>query len=132
MSDAWEQEIVNASTSTNIQSIADVKPNDDFDGDGESNWDEYLSGNFAFLNYDYLFIEKQRLLANRMELQLLSVPGKAYVVETVPTLSTNSWRTCQFATSPDGPLASDIIEGTGDWISFYLPYTNRFMRISVR
>ena len=132
MSDAWEQEIVNASTNPAISSIEDVKPNDDYDGDGESNWDEYKSGNFAFLDYDYLFIEKQTRLANRLQLQLLSVPGKAYTIQSVATLTTNNWQMCTFSTTVDGPLQTGLVEGDGSWLYFYVPYTNRYMRISVK
>ena len=42
--DAWEQQIVDASATDNIRSIADVNPYDDFDHDGMTNLQEYLAG----------------------------------------------------------------------------------------
>ncbi len=44
--DAWKQQIVDASIAANgaIRTLADVQPNDDFDGDGLSNLQEYLAG----------------------------------------------------------------------------------------
>lgn len=41
--DWWEQRIVNASTNDAITEISQVLPDDDFDGDGVSNADEYLN-----------------------------------------------------------------------------------------
>jgi len=44
MPDAWEQQIVDADLSDNIETIEDVFPDDDFDHDGWSNIQEYLRG----------------------------------------------------------------------------------------
>ncbi len=42
--DDWEMQIVTYDTEDDINSIGDVLPNDDFDGDGVSNIDEYNAG----------------------------------------------------------------------------------------
>jgi len=42
--DSWEQQIVDADPGDDINSIWDVLPGDDFDGDGQSNEDEYPAG----------------------------------------------------------------------------------------
>jgi hypothetical protein len=44
LSDDWEQQIVDANSSDAVASIADVRPWDDYDGDGFCNLREYLSG----------------------------------------------------------------------------------------
>jgi len=44
MGDVWEQAIVNANPEDSIASIADVLPNDDFDGDGKTNFQEWQEG----------------------------------------------------------------------------------------
>ena len=42
--DAWEQQIIDADPNDAIETIDDVRPGDDFDGDGWSNLTEYLAG----------------------------------------------------------------------------------------
>lgn len=42
--DSYDQQIVDANPSDAITSIADVQPGDDFDGDGQSNQQEYIAG----------------------------------------------------------------------------------------
>lgn len=42
--DSWEKKIVDANPNDNINTIADVRPEDDFDGDGESNLAEWTYG----------------------------------------------------------------------------------------
>jgi hypothetical protein len=39
---------------------------------------------------------------------------------------------CTFSTTVDGPLQTGLVEGDGSWLYFYVPYTNRYMRISVK
>jgi hypothetical protein len=42
--DTWEQQIVDADPADAFATIADVRPTEDFDGDGAANRDEYLAG----------------------------------------------------------------------------------------
>jgi hypothetical protein len=42
--DAWEQQIVDADPNDQLQSIADVLPTGDYDGDGNSNYAEFVAG----------------------------------------------------------------------------------------
>lgn len=44
--DSWEQQIIAANLNDNIKSIQDVKPGDDFDGDGKTNLQEFQAGTF--------------------------------------------------------------------------------------
>ena len=136
LSDAWEQEIVDLSTNPAITSIEDVKPGDDYDGDGASNWEEYRSGNFAFLDYDYLFIEHLLFVGGRMELELLSVPGKAYTVECATNIMSGPWIKCPLAPTETGALVPQYLEGDGDWLPLYVDYANtngvKFYRLKVK
>jgi hypothetical protein len=134
MSDAWEQEIVDMSTNPAITSIEDVRPEDDYDGDFASNWDEYRSGNFAFLDYDYLFIEHLAFVGERMQMELLSVPGKAYTVSYTTNLLGGAWLDCELSATDSGDLSTQYLEGDGDWLSFYVDYTNspRYYRIKAK
>jgi hypothetical protein len=132
LSDEWEQELVDMST--NLNSIADVKPNDDFDGDGASNIHEFNSGNFAFLDYDYMFIEKITRKNDRFKFELLSVPGKAYYVSSTTNIMNAVWSDASFATTETGEAKPQLLEGDGDWLSFYIDYpdTRKYFRLNVK
>ncbi len=132
LSDAWEQEIIDLST--NLNSIADVKPGDDYDGDGASNWHEFMSGNFAFLDYDYFFIEKVTSLDSRFKFEMLSVPGKAYSVAFRTNLMSGSWVECPFSATEDGVARVGLVEGDGDWLSFYVdkPDSTKYFSLKVQ
>ena len=132
LADEWEQELVDMST--NLNSIADLKPGDDFDGDGASNLHEFHSGNFAFLDYDYFFIEKVTPMSSRMKLELLSVPGKVYSVPFRTNMMSGGWSDCAFSATENGVADVGLIEGNGDWLSFYVDNTNspKFFSLKVQ
>ena len=119
--DEWEKKLLESGTQT---SILDIHPNDDFDGDGVSNWKEYLAGTIAYMANDYFFIENQEITPNgRLRLEYLSVPGKIYWVESTTNLSENIWITAPFATSDEGSLRTAPLIGDGNWQYLYLPLT---------
>jgi hypothetical protein len=49
MPDAWEYQIIDADSTDSINTLDDVKPDDDFDGDGRKNLEEYLAGSIPTL-----------------------------------------------------------------------------------
>ncbi|MEI7437637.1 MAG: hypothetical protein WCL16_12610, partial [bacterium] len=54
--DAWEEEIIGWLNDPRYNTIWDINPNDDADGDGVSNLSEFLAGTFAFISEDYFRI----------------------------------------------------------------------------
>ncbi|HOW96897.1 MAG TPA: hypothetical protein P5567_13280 [Kiritimatiellia bacterium] len=126
--DEWEQWLVDLSTNPAITSVADIHAEDDFDGDGVPNGEEYRAGTFAFLDYDYFFIERSRLSAQGWWLiQFLSVPGKVYRLYEayqVPTYPGDAWSPGVYSTTDAGALGAGVIEGDGGWTSLYIPVTN--------
>lgn len=121
VTDPWEQEMVYWSFGA-LHNITDVHPGDDFDGDGQSNWDEYRAGTFAFLDYDSFFAEDNGLTTNRrFRVSFLSVPGKAYGVRYVTALNQNLWTPSPIAISETADYQTGPVEGTGDWLSLYVP-----------
>lgn len=119
--DLWEWELIACSDGW-LRTLADVRGGDDFDGDGMSNWMEYLAGTFPFLDYDYLRIEETTLTPNgRLRLTFLSVAGKSYSPACATNLTSSVWAPCAFALSDTGPLQTLPAEGNGDWFYLYLP-----------
>ena len=132
--DAWEWELIAWSWGA-LNSLADVRGEDDFDGDGMTNLQEYRAGTFAFLDYDYLFVEQlERTLNNRLRLTLLSVPGKVYNVEFTADLQGGDWKPSPFALSDVAPFQETPVEGNGDWLSLYVPIdtTTWFFRLEAK
>lgn len=132
--DQWERELIAWSGGT-LHSLTDVRPGDDFDGDGMTNLQEYRAGTFAFLNYDYLYIERYEPTPNhRLRLTFLSVPGKAYSVACATNVTSAVWQPSPFAVSDTGAVQESPAEGTGDWLSLYVPIdaSTWFFRLDVR
>lgn len=131
LSDLWEHELIAWSGGT-LRDLADVRGEDDFDGDGMSNRAEYEAGTFAFLDYDALLAEEfVPSGTGRLRLTFLSVPGKTYSISGVSDLDQASWEPCAFALTATGPLQVAPAEGNGDWVSLYVPILDpiRFYRL---
>lgn len=76
--DAWERALIAALAELNT--LADVNPNDDSDGDGLSNLREYLVGSYAFDKSDGFELKIKRFNEGRPVLEFLSVHGRTYSV----------------------------------------------------
>lgn len=132
--DTWEQELIAWSDGL-LQNLFDVRPEDDFDSDGMSNVDEYRAGTFSFLAYDYLYVEAYERTPNqRLRLMFLSVPGKIYSVACSTNPAETVWRPSPFALSDTDAFQETPMEGTGDWVSLYVPIDTRtwFFRLNAR
>lgn len=123
--DEWEWELIRWAANPMFRSLADVRPEDDYDGDGRSNGDEYRAGTFAFLDYDFFSAEKFQKAANgRYAIAWLSTPGKVYRIESAPigpVAGGFDWQACEYALSEAGAWQNGPAEGTGDWMAFYVP-----------
>ena len=119
--DPWEQEMIYWSFGA-LNNISDVHPGDDFDGDGQSNLAEYQAGTFAFLNYDYFYAEDFGRTPNgRFAITFLSVQGKLYGVRYVTDMKQTQWTASPLAVSDTADFQTQPIEGTGDWLTLYVP-----------
>ena len=133
--DSWEQELLNLNTNPLILTIADIDPDDDFDGDGVPNDEEFVAGTFAFLDYDYFFAEHLEMTQNHcLHIEFLSVPGKIYGVDSTTNVLDGAWAATVFSIQSTGPWQTSPVEGDGDWLSLYVPLseTNRAFRMNVQ
>jgi len=120
--DEWEQEMINWGSDPAITSIWDIAGADDYDGDGQSNGDEYHAGTFAFLDYDYFFAERFDMLPNhRLKIEFLSVASKVYNVQFSTNLTEGIWEDSEYSRTETGALQTGPVEGDGDWFSFFVP-----------
>ncbi len=81
--DGWEQQVIDASLATNgpIRTLRDVTPNGDFDGDGLSNYAEYVAGTSPVSAASRFAAFVPSLPTNgAITLSWPSLPGKIYSV----------------------------------------------------
>jgi len=131
LSDLWEWELIAWSDGA-LANLWEVRGEDDFDGDGLSNRQEYVAGTFAFLDYDALLVEQiLPTFTGHLRLTFLSVPGKVYSVRVANNLTEAVWEPAAFSLSEDSPLQTTPAEGHGDWLSLYVPIQEpiRFYRL---
>ncbi|MCX6893563.1 MAG: hypothetical protein NTX51_18895 [Verrucomicrobia bacterium] len=124
--DGWEQELIAYLDDPRYRTIWDIRPNEDADGDGVSNLNEFLAGTFAFLRDDFLRIENYGTSASLFGFGFLTVPGKAYSVAQSTNLGAGTWSYPPYAQTTNGVLQTGPFSGSGDWMQVYVPRTNGF------
>ena len=72
--DAWERALLK-----NGDNLADINPNDDADGDGMSNLEEYISGNYAFDKDDGLKVDIVSVHDEHVTIKFLGISGRSYL-----------------------------------------------------
>jgi hypothetical protein len=112
-----------------------IKANDDSDGDGVSNINEYRAGTDPANADDVLqlFIDNSDR-PNVRQLTFYTVPGKAYKIQSsMITSGTTTWSPVLFASSPGGAATNTQVIGTGHYLSVFIPASDSlsFYRISV-
>lgn len=93
--DEWERlHIVNMNSSDAINSIEDVDGTGDFDGDGVSDYDEYLASTYAFERRDKMALEliHYHSAASVAEFEFLVITGKTYKIEATTDLKSGNWQ----------------------------------------
>ncbi len=134
LSDAWELELVAQSRGL-LSGITDVNPDDDFDGDGLSNRQEFLAGTFAFLDTDLLYVERLEATAGgRLKLRFLTSGNVTYRVIVAAGLQGEPWMPVPFAVTPEGPLGYNDLVGDGAYQDVYVDGNQSalFLRLATR
>jgi hypothetical protein len=113
--DEWERLLCEQSGGR-LTGIADVKPDDDFDGDGLTNGQEFRACTFAFLDTDVLQVDDfERISATRLKLRFLSSPGMTYKFVATEALNSGSWYPLRFALRDDAPVSYQELVGDGNY-----------------
>ena len=74
--DAWERALL-----AQGQGLGDINPNDDTDGDGMSNLNEYISGNYAFDKDDGLRLDIVERVEGGTVLEFMGIQGRTYTIK---------------------------------------------------
>ena len=76
--DSWEQDVIDARADDGLLALTDVRPGDDADGDGVSNFSEYVAGTYAFDGRDVFRLEIIGMSEGVAHLRFLAVTGRSY------------------------------------------------------
>lgn len=134
--DAWEQALI-AALGGGL-TLAGVRPNDDSDGDGISNLNEYLSGTYAFDPSDGFSLALIGIDQGASVLEFLAIRGRTYTIES--SLDLRQWAPVQFRVTGDGPgapLRSNYAANEVRFVRVEVPFqdgaqTNRYFKALVQ
>ena len=98
--DQWEYDLIDSDLTGRLQTLADVNPNDDLDGDGLTNLQEYIAGTYALDVTDGLFLHILSVDNGLARLQFLAIKGRTYTISSSANLTTFLPQT--FSTAPTG------------------------------
>ncbi len=126
LSDAWERH-----TSLTYWWLTGVYPDaitaeGDLDGDGASNYAEYIAGTSAADSADVFKIKKMKKITGDADTDLFSMQffsnsGRSYFVkEQLDLRDSETRRAARYSTSMDGPWTSSYLSGQGEWITIYI------------
>ena len=101
--DAWERDMIDFDPEDGLNSLADVRPDDDFDGDGLSNLLEYLAGTYAFDRLDGLNLALKEVVNQVARLEFLVVTGHTYSIQS--SVDAVHWAEQSFSLNTNGSSA---------------------------
>jgi len=108
-------------------SIEKIDPNDDFDGDGISNWKEFIAGTIPIYSDDYLKIEAFRQTVNgQFALSFVAATDRSYGLPATADLVHSNWVDSTFAASENEvPDRTYHYAPSAEYTTLYLlPSTN--------
>lgn len=129
--DAWEQALI----AIYGGSLATINPNDDTDGDGISNLDEYLAGTYAFDPSDGFRLALTGVTETASTLEFLAIRGRTYTIQASSDLKT--WTAVSFRLPGlQEPLRSNYLSTDVRTVRIEVPaqsgVTNRYFKALVQ
>ena len=98
--DAWERDMIDFDPDDNLRTLADVRPGDDFDGDGMSNLLEYLAGTYAFDRLDGLNLNLKEIVNGVARFEFVVISGHTYRITS--SVDTVTWVDQPFSVNATG------------------------------
>ncbi|NCD34493.1 MAG: hypothetical protein EOL87_13900 [Spartobacteria bacterium] len=127
LTDAFRQRIADAANGL-FTSLEQVLPDDDFDGDGISNVDEFRCGTDPTWEADMLQVADFFPEQGRLAFTFFAVEGIAYSIQSASEQDADGafdWSRVDWALSPDSALQSGSFTGRGSQTTLYLPMDQR-------
>lgn len=101
--DAWERALIAATGGK--RTLADIRPEDDSDGDGLTNLQEYLAGTYAFDPADGFALAIRSVQGGRSQLEFTAIRGRSYTIHA--SVDMHTWTAVPFRLSSDATTAAD-------------------------
>lgn len=101
--DSWEQGLIDADASGDLNNLADVTRDGDADGDGLTNYQEFLAGTYALDATNNVFIDVAGVNNGVARLQFVAARGRTYSVQSSADLKT--WLPQSISLNPSGAEA---------------------------
>lgn len=123
---------IEAGRGTNIWAIL---PDDDFDGDGYSNFQEFRAGTIPVEESDFLKIDNFfKSASGYLALSFLSAPGRTYTVPRSENLTSNRWTEAELSlTTNERPTQTFYGSEKDAFVTLYLlPTNNAALRLDVK
>ena len=106
----------------------------DYDGDGRSNWFEYLAGTFAGDRTDFFEIAVKEKTETQVRFEFFAITGKTYTIER--SADAKTWTRLPFSTTEAGASAEshrgDAVGIQSAWCAPTAGVNKEIYRISVR
>ncbi len=137
--DIWEQwQLYQAGYSPDANGhwpINLITKDGDFDGDGQSNYNEYLAGTFAGDAAEVFKLEIKEKVAEKVRFEFYGITGKTYAIER--STDNKTWTPVSLSTGTAASTAAAAYTATGVGVvsAFVAPSTGtakEFFRLSVR
>ncbi len=129
LSDLWEEMLIIYNSNGRYTDITQVLPEDDFDGDGASNGEEYLAGTAPeFANDIFKIRDWMRTSNGQVVLSFMPKYGTTYRLYSASADTPGpdlKWSRSAFRTAPTASAQLDYTAGHETWMIFYVePMTN--------
>ena len=125
--DAWEQMQLYMA-GLDLSDLAAITPSGDLDGDGQSNFSEYIAGTYASDASETFYLKITSATATDAQVEFFTITGKVYTMEQSTDLQT--WSAVNFSVggaaasaahtaATVGPVAASVAKAAGDTKVFY-------------
>jgi hypothetical protein len=107
------------------ETLQDIRPDDDLDGDGMNNHQEFLSGTNPLLSTDLLAVTRFAGVPNktRMAITFTTVENRTYYLLTASPSDAKRWSPVPTGKSVDDPPVYQTFNGSGRDITVYIDGT---------
>lgn len=108
--DVWEQAMIDASSTGASSTLADIKAEDDFDGDGHTNLDEFLAGTDPTSADEGVFLDVVDMKDGIAHLRFAAARGRTYSIRSSTDLK--NWIAQPISANPDASVADPYFRAT--------------------
>lgn len=124
MSDQWETMLIIDKSEGRYTTVEEVLPGDDFDGDGESNLNEFYAGTAPELAGDVFQVYQwMKTTDGLLALRFLTVKGTTYLLNAAPSPANGepfAWKPTNFQTTKGGTSMLTYTAPATDYQYFYV------------